>query len=161
MTSGSRNLACASQSCRTSPTQTNSIMTDEKYSGAISDTSSASSIRASRSPRFAEATSVHSPVDKHSSPFDDPPVERIVRVHGQPGDIGFGYLGANMNRDIEAARTANIPLTPKAPLKSALKSPGMARTFDNPLSPTFREEDILEKKEIATTKQQKRDLVRT
>jgi hypothetical protein len=51
-------------------------------------------------------------------------------------------------------------MTPKSPLKSAMKVPGTpARKFDNPLSPTFREEEILEKREFDTEKQQAKDLV--
>lgn len=51
-------------------------------------------------------------------------------------------------------------MTPKTPLKSAMKVPGTpARPFDNPLSPTFREEDILEKRELSTEKEQARDVV--
>lgn len=50
-------------------------------------------------------------------------------------------------------------MTPKTPLKSAMKVPGTpARKFDNPLSPTFREEDVLEKREFATDKEQAKDL---
>lgn len=53
-----------------------------------------------------------------------------------------------------------VPMTLKSPLKSAMKVPGTpARRFDNPLSPTFREEDMLEKREGATDKEQARDLV--
>jgi uncharacterized membrane protein len=49
-------------------------------------------------------------------------------------------------------------MTPKSPLKSALRSPGVPRKMDNPLSPTFREEEVLEKREGRTDKQQQRDL---
>ncbi|KAL6403650.1 hypothetical protein AUP68_13015 [Ilyonectria robusta] len=101
-----------------------------------------------RTPRFAEATSVHSPIDARS-PFADPEKSHIAQA--QPGDIGFGYIG---NRESVA-----VPMTPKTPLKSAMKVPGTpARPFDNPLSPTFREEDILEKRELSTEKEQARDV---
>lgn len=51
-------------------------------------------------------------------------------------------------------------MTPKTPLKSAMKVPGTpARQFNNMLSPTFREEDMLEKQEAATEKEQARDVV--
>jgi len=71
-------------------------------------------------------------------------------AQAQPGDIGFGYIN---NRESVA-----VPMTPKTPLKSAMKVPGTpARKFDNPLSPTFRE-DILEKQESATDKEQARDV---
>jgi len=50
-------------------------------------------------------------------------------------------------------------MTPKSPLKSAMKVPGVAgRTFTNPLSPTFKEEADLEKREAKTDKQQASDL---
>lgn len=50
-------------------------------------------------------------------------------------------------------------MTPKTPLKSAMKVPGTpARFNNNPLSPTFREEDILEKREASTEKEQARDV---
>jgi len=53
-------------------------------------------------------------------------------------------------------------MTPASPLKSAMKVPGTpARRLDNPLSPTFREEQILEKTEEETEKEQAKDLVRT
>lgn len=53
-----------------------------------------------------------------------------------------------------------IPLTPGSPLKSAMKIPGTpGRRIDNPLSPTFREEQILEKEEQDTEKEQAKDLV--
>jgi len=50
-------------------------------------------------------------------------------------------------------------MTPKSPLKSALRSPGVPRKMDYPLSPTFREEEMLEKREARTDKQQQKDLV--
>lgn len=103
-----------------------------------------------RTPRFAEATSVHSPVDARS-PFADPP-EKSEAIHSQPGDIGFGYIN---NRE-----SATVPMTPKSPLKSAMRVPGTpARQFTNPLSPTFREEQMLEKRETSTDQEQARDVV--
>ena len=52
------------------------------------------------------------------------------------------------------------PPTPMSPLKSALKSPGAPpRTVEGILSPTFREEQILEKTEQETEKEQAKDLV--
>jgi hypothetical protein len=126
------------------------------FSARSDSSSSTSSLKVPRTPRFAEATSVHSPIDPNTSPFADPP-EHTVPVHGQVGDVGFGYLGSKMETDNGA--TATMPMTPKTPLKSALKSSGPPRSFtENPLSPTFREEDILEKNEKATSKEQKRDL---
>lgn len=51
-------------------------------------------------------------------------------------------------------------MTPKSPLKSAMRVPGTpARKFENPLSPTFREEEILDKREKDTEQEQAKDLV--
>lgn len=53
-----------------------------------------------------------------------------------------------------------MPMTPKSPLKSAMKIPGTpGRRFENLLSPTFREEDILEAREKDTEAAQKKDVV--
>lgn len=53
-----------------------------------------------------------------------------------------------------------MPMTPKSPLKSAMKIPGTpGRKFENLLSPTFREEDILEAREKDTEAAQKKDVV--
>lgn len=112
------------------------------------DSSSSDNSLKPRTPRFAEATSVHSPVEARS-PFADP--EKSHLPQAQPGDIGFGYIG---NRESVA-----VPMTPKTPLKSAMRVPGTpARKFDNPMSPTFREEDVLEKREFSTDKEQAKDL---
>jgi len=78
--------------------------------------------------------------------------DRSEVPQSQPGDVGFGYIN---NRESVA-----VPMTPKSPLKSAMRVPGTpARRLENPLSPTFREEEVLEKKEAHTAKAQKRDLV--
>lgn len=51
-------------------------------------------------------------------------------------------------------------MTPKSPLKSAMRVPGTpGRGLTNPLSPTFREEENLEAREKITEKDQARDLV--
>lgn len=72
----------------------------------------------------------------------------------QVADLGFGYIG-------EKRESAAMPASPRSPLKSAMRYPGSPRTINgNPLSPTFREEQILEKREELTEKQQARDLVR-
>lgn len=88
-----------------------------------------------------------------NNPFQDPSAEpRQPHV----SDVGFGYVADN-----DPANHASLPpQTPKSPLKSALKSPGTARTL-NPLSPTFREELELEKQERKAEKENERDLVNT
>ncbi|KAL2259169.1 hypothetical protein VTK26DRAFT_7245 [Humicola hyalothermophila] len=122
--------------------------------GSVSSTDSTSTssslAKPPRTPRFAEATAVHSPIEPQRNPFS----EKSETGDAQPGDVGFGYIGAGANRDSVA-----VPMTPKSPLKSALKAPGApSRSFANPLSPTFREEQILEAREKSTEKEQARDL---
>lgn len=121
-----------------------------------SSSSSDSSFKQPRTPRFAEATSVNSPIDK-VSPFADPPLQgrtNSYMAQSQPSDIGFGYI-SHSDEHIE------VPMTPASPLKSAMRVPGAApRTIENPLSPTFREEQVLEKNEAVNEKQQAKDLVR-
>lgn len=117
--------------------------------------STGSSLKPPRTPRFAEATAVHSPIEGRS-PFADPPGPKTqsARPQAQPSDIGFGYISDNRRSEV-----VEMPMTPTSPLKSAMKVPGTARRIDNPLSPTFREEQILEKQEKQTEKQQAKDLV--
>lgn len=74
-------------------------------------------------------------------------------AQSQPSDIGFGYIK-------QEAEAVNMPMSPGSPLKSAMRIPGTpGRKFDNPLSPTFREEQVLEKHEDMTEKEQAKDLV--
>ncbi len=124
-----------------------------------SSSSSSSSQKVARTARFAEATSVNSPVSgptENRSPFADPP--EMAAQQAQPSDVGFGYLS---NEPVAQQATLqpnmNGPLSP--PLKSALKTPGTPGRMLNPLSPTFREEQILEKHEEDTEKEQVKDLV--
>ncbi|KAF2441110.1 hypothetical protein P171DRAFT_434793 [Karstenula rhodostoma CBS 690.94] len=111
-----------------------------------------------RAARFAEATSVYSPIDPPQRPLDYP--TNHYQPQAQPSDVGFGYV-----HPIEMEETDRKylpPPTPKTPLRSALKSPGApprtpgAETMI--LSPTFREEQILEKREQSTDKEQQQDL---
>ncbi|KAH8162364.1 hypothetical protein CIB48_g5870 [Xylaria polymorpha] len=82
--------------------------------------------------------------------------ENSHAVQAQPADVGFGYIN-----DDTTTQTVNMPMTPKSPLKSAMRIPGTpGRRFENPLSPTFREEDILEAREKDTEAAQKRMWVR-
>lgn len=108
-------------------------------------TSSTSSLgKGPRTPRFAEATSIHSPVEAQG--------DRNVVAQSQPGDIGFGYI-------IDNRESAAVPMSPRSPLKSAMKVPGTPGRVMNPMSPTFREEQVLEKREAATDVEQAKDLV--
>ena len=120
---------------------------------ASSDSSSStSSLKPPRTPRFAEATAVHSPVEPQRMPFSDRKYEsKVPQV--QVGDLGFGYIN-------EKRESVAMPASPRSPLKSAMRFPGSPRTVNgNPLSPTFREETMLERREELTDKQQAKDLV--
>lgn len=117
-----------------------------------SSSSSESSLKVPRTPRFAEATSVHSPIESNASPFADP-VNPQASSDARPGDVGFGYI-SNSGSDRESLRM------PKSPLKSAMRVPGTPARTMNLMSPTFREEEILEKREMETEKEQAKDLVR-
>lgn len=124
-----------------------------------SSSSSEQSLKVPRTPRFAEATTVYSPIEageEGRSPFADPPTSaksQSFMAQSQPSDIGFGYINDASRQPVE------VPQTPASPLKSAMKVPGTpGRKIDNPLSPTFREEQILEKHEEMTEKEQARDL---
>jgi hypothetical protein len=78
----------------------------------------------------------------------------------QPSDIGFGYISQNDANRHSQGVPIEMPLTPTSPLKSAMKIPGTPGRNLNPLSPTFREEQVLEKHEEMTEKEQAKDLVR-
>lgn len=129
-----------------------------------SSSSSGLSLKTPRTARFAEATSVNSPIDpstKGRSPFADPPARTThLMPQPQPSDVGFGYVADNQPSKHSSYVGVEIPLTPASPLKSALKPPGTPGRL-NPLSPTFREEQILEKQEEKTEKEQVKDLVST
>ncbi|KAG6205988.1 hypothetical protein E4U35_002092 [Claviceps purpurea] len=132
------------------------VLEDKKRPAALNLTpkqpgtpSTEASIKASRTPRFVEATAVHSPVDIKKSPFADP--NKLDQGNSQkPSQVGFGYI-------------SNAPELsgngPKSPLKSAMKVPGTpGRSFANPLSPTFKEEVVLEKEEEKNDQQQVKDI---
>lgn len=126
-----------------------------------SDESTAPSLKSPRTARFAEATSVNSPVDPIKSPFDQPlKTSEYYVPQAQPSDVGFGYIGDRQSQNSNHL-SVNMPITPRSPLKSALRSPGAApRSIrQNPLSPTWLEEEKLEEEEEKTEKQQAKDLV--
>lgn len=120
-------------------------------SSTESTSTSPSLAKPPRTPRFAEATAVHSPVEPQKLPFSEKP----DAAQDKPGDVGFGYIGNPASRE-----PPTVPMTPRSPLKSAMKVPGTpGRTLANPLSPTFKEEQVLEAREKSTEKEQARDLV--
>lgn len=119
------------------------------------------SIKTPRTARFAEATSVNSPIGPTAagrSPFADPQTRHMM-PQPQPSDVGFGYVSDNQPSKHASFAGVEIPLTPASPLKSALKVPGTPGRL-NPLSPTFREEQVVEKQEVDTEKRNAADLVR-
>lgn len=130
---------------------------------SIASSTKAPSLKSPRSARFAEATSVCSPVEpseKGRSPFDDPPQTPMnhYTAQPQPSDVGFGYV--NKHESVEMpATTPRSPL--KSPLKSAMKTPGAPpRDMGKAIfSPSFKQEEVMEKREAHTDKQQARDLV--
>ncbi len=78
----------------------------------------------------------------------------------QPSDVGFGYVNRHESVEMPDTDDNDYPSVPKTPLKSALKTPGAApRDFHDFRSPTFREEEVLEKNEAATDIKQAADLV--
>ena len=129
-----------------------------------SSSSSGLSLKTPRTARFAEATSVNSPIGPSTagrSPFADPaPTTQHLMPQPQPSDVGFGYMSENQASKHSSYAGVEVPLTPNSPLKSALKPPGTPGRLANPLSPTFHEEQILEKHEAHTEKENAKDLVR-
>ncbi|MCJ1306363.1 hypothetical protein MMC25_000005 [Agyrium rufum] len=122
--------------------------------------SSSLSIKTPRIARFAEATSVNSPIGPTlagRNPFAGAPIitTRHLAPVAQPSDIGFGYVSAS---EREKHTSIEVPLTPMSPLRSALKPPGTPGRFLDPRSPTFHEEVNLEKAEESTDKQNATDL---
>lgn len=126
--------------------------------------SSGLSIKTPRTARFAEATSVNSPTapttTAERNPYLDLPATRHLMPQAQPSDVGFGYMSENNGSKHNSYAGVEVPLTPNSPLKSALKPPGTPGRLANPLSPTFREEQILEKHEDHTEKANAKDVVR-
>lgn len=120
-----------------------------------SPVSSLSSSNSPRTTRFAEATTVHSPIDANDSrksPFADPPNQQTTPP--DVSDVGFGYVAAS-----DPAQHASHHQPPNSPLKSALKVPGTPGRTLNPMSPTFREEFFVEKHEQLADKENARDVV--
>ena len=144
------------------------ILEDEQKAAKVSvrsrnssTSSSGLSIKTPRAARFAEATSVNSPIGPTAagrSPFADPPRTQHLMPEPQPSDVGFGYVSDNMPSKHASYAGVEMPQTPASPLKSALRVPGTPGRL-NPLSPTFREEEVLEKQELKADKENAKDLV--
>lgn len=126
-----------------------------------SESSTSSGLATPRKTRFAEATSVDSPATgpgEYRSPFADPPAK--MATEHKPSDVGFGYIADNAPVEQHATIPVSYGVNGQ-PLKSAMKTPGTAARLINPMSPTFREEQMLEREEEKTEKQQANDLVRS
>ncbi|CAF9926030.1 MAG: hypothetical protein HETSPECPRED_006234 [Heterodermia speciosa] len=118
------------------------------------------SIKTPRAARFAEATSVNSPIGPTAagrSPFADLPRTQHLMPQPQPSDVGFGYVSDNTPSKHASYAGVEMPQTPASPLKSALRVPGTPGRL-NPLSPTFQEEAELEKHEGKAEKENAKDL---
>jgi hypothetical protein len=81
-----------------------------------------------------------------------------TEIEPKPSDVGFGYI-PNETVVQQATMKSDPNGQAGAPLRSALKTPGTPGRLLNPLSPTFREEQILEKEESKTEVSQAKDLV--
>ena len=126
----------------------------------------APSLKSPRTARFAEATAVNSPIEPSKTgrnPFIGTPTNHYM-AQLQPSDVGFGYV--NRHESVEMPETdqneypSTTPRALKSPLKSAMKTPGAPpRDLGNAIfSPTFVNEDMLEKQDKHTEKEQARDL---
>ncbi|KAJ5806229.1 uncharacterized protein N7503_003831 [Penicillium pulvis] len=114
-----------------------------------SSESSGASLKSPRTARFAEATTIYSPVESSSkSPFADTVEQAPLGV----ADTGFGYVSNN-----NPTQHADDSMPPMSPWRADLKVPKSAKTL-NPLSPTFREEYFLEKGEATAEKENARDV---
>ncbi|KAJ5936356.1 hypothetical protein N7454_004991, partial [Penicillium verhagenii] len=110
---------------------------------------SGASLKSPRTARFAEATTIYSPVEQNGkSPFADTVEQAPLGV----ADTGFGYVANN-----NPAQRADDSMPPMSPWRPDLKVPKSAKTL-NPLSPTFREEYFLEKGEARAEVENARDV---
>lgn len=141
------------------------VLADEKQTNLTTrpvrtnSSSSTLSLKTPRTARFAEATTVHSPVRgpyESESPFAD--IHKMEKTESKPSDVGFGYI-SNGPFEQQATMKPDLYGQAGAPLKSALKTPGTPGRLLNPLSPTFREEVLLEQEEQKTEVSQAKDLV--
>jgi hypothetical protein len=141
------------------------VLADEKQTNLttrpVRTNSSAStlSLKTPRTARFAEATTVHSPVRgpyEFESPFAD--THKMEKTESKPSDVGFGYI-SNGPFEQQATMKSDLYGQAGAPLKSALKTPGTPGRLLNPQSATFREEVLLEQEEQKTEVSQAKDLV--
>ena len=132
---------------------------------AASEQNSPSPLQTPRGSRFAEATSVNSPVNPTQNPFAEPPaMAEQPNPTAAVSDVGFGYVADNQpSRDSgapNAPQNATVrQAVPNTPLKSAMKAPGTPGRFANPLSPTFAEEQILEIHEKQAEEENQKDVV--
>lgn len=127
-------------------TKTTTQVTKETRS---SSESSGASLKSPRTARFAEATTIYSPIEPSGkSPFADPAAQTTQGV----ADTGFGYVANNT-----PAQRADDSMPPMSPWRADLKVPKSAMSL-NPMSPTFREEYFLEKGEQHAEKENARDV---
>ncbi|PSK43638.1 hypothetical protein B9Z65_7152 [Elsinoe australis] len=129
-----------------------------------SDSSTSLSLKTPRTPRFAEATAVNSPLETRPKHFSfSRSTTNHFKPQPQPADVSFGASIDRNHVEMEDTDSNRLPrgAAPLSPapfspaLKSAMKTPGTAKAI---FSPTFKEEHDLEKAESSTDKEQAKDL---
>lgn len=132
-----------------------------------SSANSLSSLKTPRIARFAEATTIHSPIDAVRSPFTSHPPTNHYTPQPQPADFGLEYYNEkHMSVEMEEVDSHQQYAAPlvSPPLKSAMKTPGAPpksskSAFFGPDENFREEEENLEKEEALTEREQARDLV--
>ncbi|KAJ5702850.1 hypothetical protein N7488_010398 [Penicillium malachiteum] len=124
------------------------IMVNQTTETRVSSESNDASLKSPRTARFAEATTIYSPIE----PSGKSPFAETGKISQGVADTGFGYV--SNNTPAQHADDANPPMSP---WRADLKVPKSAMTL-NPLSPTFREEYFLEKGEQHAEKENARDV---
>ncbi|KAJ5641025.1 hypothetical protein N7528_000650 [Penicillium herquei] len=124
------------------------IMVNQTTETRVSSESNEASLKSPRTARFAEATTIYSPIE----PSGKSPFAETGKISQGVADTGFGYV--SNNTPTQHADDSNPPMSP---WRANLKVPKSAMTL-NPLSPTFREEYFLEKGEQHAEKENARDV---
>ena len=120
------------------------------------------SLNGPRAPKFAEATTVHSPVEinqNHRPLFADPHPENTSYYipQAQPPGTSFYHIYSNS----PSQHHVEMPIAPAPLLSSNITEHKPPRqNIDSPLSRTLRGKQLLEKYEQGTEKEQAKDLVR-
>lgn len=131
----------------------------DEHNGSPTGTQSILTARSPRNARFAEATTVISPVEGKRNPFMGSPIETNRKPSPERGDAPYssGFSNNNIKHtSVQMPMTPFTPVTARTP--GALKVPGTPGRYLDPRSPTFKEELALEKEEANAEKQNANDL---